>query len=139
MASTTSAPTVRKRLHPGSAGMLVGGLLIIVGSMLPWIFVAGLTMSGSLPLKLWLLSAGCIAVAGALIARRWSVVAHCAVAGLTAGVLVAWQLALLIRISASTDAWGAALPSIGLVMVGGGAVVVLATGVRVLRTPAAAA
>ncbi|MCA5893372.1 hypothetical protein LEP48_08405 [Isoptericola sp. NEAU-Y5] len=136
MASTTSAPATRKRvLHPGSPGMLVGGLLIVVGSLLPWIFVAGLTMSGSLPLKLWLLSSGCLAVAGALVPRRWFAIVHCALAGLTAGVLVAWQLALLIRISATTDAWGAALPSIGLVMVGGGAVVTLATAVRLVRAP----
>lgn len=151
MASTTSStlgnllrasgrvPVRRKQiLHPGSLGMLVGGLLLIVGSLVPWIVVAGLTMYGGLTQKLLLLSAGFIAVAGAVIPRRWPAVVHGAIAGLTGAALVVGQLYKLVYYSATTDAWGAILPSVGLVMVGGAAVVLLATALRLARTPAVA-
>ncbi|AEG43820.1 hypothetical protein [Isoptericola variabilis] len=141
MASTTSAtaPTARRRvLHPGSVGMLVGGLMTVVGSLLPWVVVLGVTLYGTGGGGLWTLCAGFVAIAGALVPRRWSAVAHCAVAGGATAFIAGWQLVRIVDLSASSGAWGQVLPSMGLVMVAGGAVVLLRTGVRVWRTPAVA-
>ncbi|WP_418277477.1 hypothetical protein ACNHYB_05895 [Isoptericola jiangsuensis] len=149
MASTTSAslanllraggrvPTRRKRiLHPGSVGMLVGGLAVIVGSLLPWVITPVGTLSGTAGPGLWTLCGGFIAVAGALFPRRWFAIIHALVAGGTVALVAGWQLVRLVQVSAATDAWGQAMPGIGLVLVSGGAVVLLATAVRLLRTPA---
>lgn len=142
MASTTSAtaPTARRRvLHPGSVGMLVGGLVTVVGSLLPWVSTPMGTLLGTAGPGLWTLSAGFLAIAGALIPSRWSAIAHCAVAGLAVGGIAGAQLVRILTLSASTGAWGQLLPGIGLVMVAGGAVLLLRTGVRLLRTPPVAA
>ncbi len=118
--------------------MLVGGLMLIVGSLMPWVMTPVGILFGTAGGGLWTMCAGFLAVAGALIPRRWSAVAHCAVVGLASAGIAGWQLARIVQLSAATDAWGALVPSIGLVMVAGGAVVVLRTGVRLLRTPVAA-
>ncbi len=142
MASTMSAiaPTTRRRvLHPGSIGMLVGGLMAVVGSLLPWVMTPLGVVYGTAGGGLWTLCAGFVAVAGALINHRWSAVAHCAVAGLATTGIAAWQLVHLATLSAATDSWGRLLPSIGLVMVAGAGVVLLRTGVRVWRAPVVSA
>ncbi|NOW01130.1 hypothetical protein [Isoptericola chiayiensis] len=149
MASTTSSAlgnllraggrtaTPRKRvLHPGSVGMLVGALLVIVGSLLPWVVTPVGTLSGTGGPGLWTLCAGFVGVAGAVIPRRWVAVSHSLVAGTGTAFVAGWQLVRLVQVSSATDAWGQAMPGIGLVMAAGGAVVLLATGVRLLRTPA---
>lgn len=148
MASTTSAtlgtllrggraPKQRKRiLHPGSAGLLVGALVVIVGSLLPWVLTPFGSISATTGPGLWTLAGGFIAVAGALIPRRWSAIMHCFISGGTVGFVAGWQLVRLAEISAQTGSWGQAMPGIGLVMVTGGAVILLATGIRLLRTPA---
>jgi len=46
---------------------------------------------------------------------------------------VVWQVARLLYLSAGTDSWGKLLPGIGLVMVAGGAVVLLRTGHRLVK------
>jgi hypothetical protein len=149
MASTTSAslgnllraggraPTQRKRiLHPGSVAMLVGGLAVIVGSLLPWVITPIANLSG-LAGPGWLtLCGGFIAVAGALFPRRWFAITHCLIAGGTVALVAGWQLVRLAQISAANDSWGQAMPGIGLVLVTGGAVILLATAVRLMRTPA---
>ncbi len=115
--------------------MLAGGALAVVGSLLPWVMTPLGVLYGTGGGGLWTLCAGFVAIAGALVPRRWSAIAHCAVAGLAAGGIVGWQLARLAALSAATDSWGRLLPSIGLVMVAGGAVVLLRTGLRLWRTP----
>jgi hypothetical protein len=151
MASTTStslgnllraggrAGKPRKQiLHPGSVGLLVGALAVIVGSMMPWVLtplgnINGLAGGG------WLtLCGGFIAVAGALIPRRWVAVSHSFLAGGTVAFVAGWQLLRLVQVSEATGSWGQAMPGIGLVMVVGGAAILLATGVRLVRTPAVA-
>ncbi|WP_402464457.1 hypothetical protein [Isoptericola aurantiacus] len=151
MASTTSsalgnllraggrAPARRTRvLHPGSIGMLVGALMVIVGSLMPWVITPLGNLGGTAGPGLWTLCAGFVAVAGAVLPRRWVAISHSLVAGTGAGFVAVWQLVRLAQISGETGSWGQAMPGIGLVMVTGGAVVLLATGVRLLRTPATA-
>ncbi|GAA1971811.1 hypothetical protein GCM10009718_04430 [Isoptericola halotolerans] len=151
MASTTSASLgnllraggrtgkPRKQiLHPGSIGLLVGALVVVVGSLLPWVLTPFGSISGTAGPGLWTLCAGFVAVAGALLPRRWVAISHGLVAGGGAGFVAVWQLVRLGQVSATTDAWGQAMPGIGLVMVAGGAVILLATTVRLIRTPAVA-
>lgn len=151
MASTTSASLgnlfraggragkPRKQiLHPGSVGLLVGALTVIVGSMLPWVITPVGSISGTAGPGLWTLCGGFLAVAGALLPRRWVAISHGLVAGGGVALVAGWQLVRLVQVSAATDAWGQAMPGIGLVMVAGGAVVLLATTVRLVRTPAVA-
>ncbi|NNU28025.1 hypothetical protein HLI28_10780 [Isoptericola sp. JC619] len=133
-------PARRTRVfHPGSLGMLLGALAVIVGSLLPWVITPVGTLSGTAGPGLWTLCAGFVAVAGAVIPRRWVAISHSLVAGTSVAFVVGWQLVRLGEVSAATDSWGQAMPGIGLVMAAGGAVVLLATGVRVLRSPAVAA
>lgn len=149
MASTTSSSltnllraggrtTVQRRriLHPGSVAMLVGGLAVIVGSLLPWVLTPFGSLSGTSGPGLWTLCGGFIAVAGALFPRRWAAIVHCLIAGGTVGLVAGWQIARLVQISETNDSWGQAMPGIGLVLVSGGAVILLATAVRLIRTPA---
>ncbi|MFV2144383.1 MULTISPECIES: hypothetical protein [Isoptericola] len=147
MASTTSASLgnllaaggrarkPRKQImHPGSVGLLVGALAVIVGSMLPWVITPLGNISGTAGPGLWTLCGGFIAVAGALIPRRWVAVSHSFLAGGAVAFVAGWQLLRLVQISEATDAWGQAMPGIGLVMSLGGAVILLTTGVRLVRT-----
>ncbi|GAA4432072.1 hypothetical protein GCM10023169_37390 [Georgenia halophila] len=135
MASTTSAnaPAVRKRVfHPGSLGMLLGGVLALVGSLLPWVMTPVGSLPGLAGPGLWTLSAAFIAIAGALLPYRKIAIGHCLAAGLAVAVIAGWQLGRLVYLSAITDAWGQMLPGIGLVMVSGGAVILLRTGYRLV-------
>jgi hypothetical protein len=133
MSSPSHAPVARRRvLHAGSVAMLIGGLITVVGSMLPWVTTPFGSLSGLVGPGLWTLCAGFIAVAGALIPRRTIAIVHCLLPGLAGALIAAWQLLRLLQISASTGAWGQVLPGMGLVMVGGGAVILLRTGWRLL-------
>jgi hypothetical protein len=137
MASTVRAdapPNRRRVIHRGTAGMLVGGLIVVVGSLLPWVTTPLGSLSGTAGPGLWTLSAGFIAVAGAVLPFRKVAIGHCLVAGFVAAAIVFWQVARLGYLSAATDAWGQLLPGMGLVMVAGGAVVLLRTGFRLVST-----
>lgn len=128
-----TAPATRRRiLHRGSTGMLVAGALLVVGSALPWVMTPFGTVSGLAGPGLWTLSAGFLVIAGALLPFRVLAIAHCLVPGIGVATLVAWQVARLVQLSAATGEWGQMLPGMGLVMVAGGAVVVLRTGYRLV-------
>jgi hypothetical protein len=114
--------------------MLVGGLIVAVGSLLPWVTTPFGSLSGTAGPGLWTLSAGFIAVAGALLPVRKVAIGHCLVAGFAVAAIVVWQVVRLGYLSAATDAWGQLLPGIGLVMAAGGAVVLLRTGFRLVST-----
>lgn len=129
------APAVRSRVfHAGSAGMLVGGLIVLVGSFLPWVMTPFGSLSGTDGPGLLTLSAGFIAVAGALLPYRRVAIAHALVAGLGIAVIVVWQVVRLVHLSAVTEAWGQLLPGMGLVMAAGAAVILLRTGRRLVAT-----
>lgn len=114
--------------------MLVGGLLATVGSLLPWVSTPFGSIPGTGGGGLWTLSAGFIAIAGALLPYRKVAIAHCLLPGAAVAVIAVWQVARLINLSAVTDSWGQLLPGMGLVMVSGGAVILLRTGVRLISS-----
>lgn len=120
-------------LHPGSMGMLMGGLVLIVGSLLPWVYTPFGSLSGTDGPGLWTLCCGFLAVAGALMPFRRIALAHAALPGAAAGAIVGWQAARIVQLSASTNSWGQLLPSIGMVLVAGGAVILVRTAVRLYR------
>lgn len=112
--------------------MLVGGLITVIGSMLPWVVTPLGPLSGTGGPGLWTLSAGFLAIAGAVLPYRRVAIAHCLLPGFAAGAIVVWQVARLAYLSASTDSWGKLLPGMGLVMAAGGAVILLRTGYRMV-------
>jgi hypothetical protein len=118
-------------MHVGSAGMIFGGLLILVGSLLPWVSTPVGHLSGAAGAGLWTLCAGTVAIAGALLPYRRLAFAHALLPGIAVAVLVAWQLLRIAQLSASTDSWGSLLPGMGLVIVGGGAFVLVHTALRI--------
>lgn len=128
-----SAPPVRRRVfHVGSVGMLVGGLITVVGSLLPWVMTPLGSLSGTAGPGLWTLSAGFIAIAGALLPFRKVAIAHCLLPGFAVAAIIIWQLGRLVQLSATTDSWGQLLPGMGLVMAAGGAAILLRTGFRLV-------
>jgi hypothetical protein len=110
--------------------MLVGGIITVVGSLLPWVTTPLGSLSGMVGPGLWTLCAGFIAIAGALMPNRKIAIAHCLVPGLAVGFIAAWQVVHLLTISATTSSWGKVLPGMGLVMVSGGAVILIRAGWR---------
>ena len=132
----TAPPARRRILHAGSAGMIIGGLVTVVGSLLPWVMTPLGSLSGTAGPGLWTLSAGFIAVAGGLMPNRKLAIGHSLVPGLAVAAIVAWQVARLLQLSATTDSWGQLLPGMGLVMAAGGAVILLRTGFRLVTSPA---
>ena len=128
MASSTGAATTsthRRILHAGSVGMLIGGALLIIGSITPWVSTPLGNLSGMAGPGLWVLCGGTIAMAGALLPYRTLAILHALLPAVLAGGLVLWQLAHLAHLSATTDSWGRMLPGIGLVFVVGGTVLLL--------------
>lgn len=113
--------------------MMVGGLLVVVGSMLPWAMTPIASLSGLVGPGLWTLSAGFLALAGAVLPYRRVAIAHAAIGALLPTVLVLWQLGRLVYLSAITDAWGQLLPGMGLVMVTGGAALLARICYRMIR------
>lgn len=116
--------------------MLVGGLLVAVGSLLPWVSTPLGSLSGTVGGGLWTLCAAMLAIAGALLPYRRVAFWHALVPGLAVAGIAAWQISRLLYLSATTDAWGQLLPGIGLVMVAGGSVFLLRTARRLHTMPA---
>jgi hypothetical protein len=135
-ASPTSPTRSNRRriLHRGSVGMIVGGLIAVVGSLLPWVMTPFGSLSGTAGPGLWTLSAGFIAIAGALLPYRKVAIAHCLGPGFAVAAIVVWQVARLVQLSAVTGGWGELLPGMGLVMAAGSAVILLRTGFRLIST-----
>lgn len=113
--------------------MLVGGLLAVIGSLLPWVSTPVGSLSGMAGPGLWTLSSGFLAIGGALMPYRRVALFHAALAGLTAIGLAAWQAARIVEISSATNAWGELLPGMGLVMIAGSGVVLMRAAWRLLR------
>jgi hypothetical protein len=130
--ATTAAPARRRVLHAGSLGMIIGGLLALVGSLLPWVITPFGSLSGTAGPGLWTLCAGFIAIAGALLPYRMVAIGHALLPGLAVAAIVVWQVARLVYLSSATGSWGQLMPGIGMVMVAGGAVVLLRTAMRLI-------
>ncbi|SNR40891.1 hypothetical protein SAMN06265360_10565 [Haloechinothrix alba] len=121
-------------LHTGSPGMLLGGLLLLVGSLLPWVSTPVGSLAGTVGPGLWTLCAGTLVIAGALLPYQRVALLHAVLPALVVATIVVWQLGRMIHISATTGGWGQVLPGIGLVMVAGGAVIVLRAARRIHAT-----
>lgn len=99
------------------AWVFIFAVLIMVGSVLPWVDTIAGSLSGYQGAGLWTLSGGAIVLAGGLLhsvlGRRWVTVAHAAVGGGAALALGGWQSIRLLRLCAG----GACVPGVGLVLV----------------------
>lgn len=113
--------------------MMVGGLLVVVGSMLPWALTPIAPLSGLVGPGLWTIGAGFIALAGAVLPYRRIAIAHAGLGATVSLALVTWQLGHLVYLSAITAAWGQLLPGMGMVMVTGGAVILVRSCLRMYR------
>lgn len=113
-------PSRRTRWPYAGAGqkpLLMAALLMVVGSMLPWVMtpvgnLLGVAGAGVLTLYL-----AVIGIAGALIRRRLPALIQATVTGAGAIALTTWQLGRLAQLSAATDTWGQLVPGVGLIMV----------------------
>lgn len=110
--------------------MIVGGLLIAVASLLPWVSTPLGSLPGTAGPGLWTLSAAMLAIAGALLPFRRIALVHALLPGIAVAAIVIWQIARLIQLSATTAGWGRLLPGMGLVMAAGGSVVLLRVACR---------
>ncbi|MBL0885098.1 hypothetical protein [Myceligenerans indicum] len=138
MSSTSSASraTARRRiLHPGSVMMIVGALCVLAGSVLPWVRTAAGNLPGYGGAGILTAALGMLLFSGAVIPHRVSAITHCLVVGLPVAALVVWQSVKLGLTVASTGAWWHVWAGEGLVLVGTGAAVVLATAWRLYRNP----
>ncbi|GAA1772385.1 hypothetical protein [Streptomonospora arabica] len=132
----SAAPPARRGiLHTGSFGLMTGGLLLIIGAFTPWVSTPLGNLSAMAGPGLWLLCAGVVAVAGALLPHRTLALAHALIPAAAGGSLVVWQLAKIAQISAETDSWGKMLPGVSMVIVAGG-VVLLFSAARRMYTAA---
>lgn len=99
------------------AWVFIFALLIMLGSVLPWVDTIAGSLSGHQGAGLWTLSGGAIVLAGGLLhsvlGRRWVTVAHAAIGGAAALVLAGWQGLRLLRLCGG----GACAPGVGLVLV----------------------
>ena len=86
--------------------MIVGGLISVVGSLLPWVSTPLGSLSGTAGPGLWTLSAGFLAIAGALLPYRRVALVHALGPGVVIAGIAGWQAARLIELSARTDSWG---------------------------------
>jgi hypothetical protein len=120
-------------MHPGSIGMLLGGLITVVGSLLPWVTTPFGSLYGFSGAGLYTICCGFIAIAGALLPYRKVAIGHSLAAGGIIAILCLWQLGKLLDVAITSDTWGKALPGMGLVMVAGGAVILLRTGYRLVK------
>jgi hypothetical protein len=114
--------------------MLIGGLASVVGSLLPWVTTPFGSLSGIHGAGLYTICCGFIAIAGALLPYRRVAIAHSLGPGVLVALLCVWQVGRLAQVSATTGSWGKVLPGMGLVMIGGAAVILLRTGYRLIKT-----
>lgn len=135
--SSTSGTAVRRRVfHPGSLAMAVGGLCVFIGSVLPWISTPLGDIPGHASYLGWAtMAVAPLAFAGAVLPFRRVAIGHCLVVAaptVAAGVI---YLAQVVQLNVIAGTFPTAWPGMGLVMIIGGAVILLRTAWRLRRTP----
>lgn len=125
----------RRASWPGRTRLAAGAALVILGAMLPWVMTPLGNVRGLSGAGLWTLYAGLFAGGGAALPWPRLSAWHAPVLAAAAIGLPAWQLARLAWISATTDAWGAALPGVGLVVTLAGGVLAVGAFRRRPRRP----
>lgn len=126
--------------HPGSWSMATGGLMLIVATFLPWVYVTltqgiigeSFALRGTDGPGVATIALGFLAFAGAFVPKRRLAIAHAAVAGVLVALMVAVQAWNIVAASLET-AWGSFLPGMGVVLAGGGAVLLIRSSWTMLR------
>lgn len=131
-AAATSSPR-RRGSWPGRSRLAAGAALVVLGAVLPWVMTPFGNVRGLGGAGLWTLYAGLFAAGGAALPWPRLSAWHAPVLAAAAIGLPVWQLVRLGWISATTEAWGAALPGVGLVVTLAGGV--LAVGAFRRRLP----
>ncbi|MFD0773590.1 hypothetical protein ACFQZ2_06570 [Streptomonospora algeriensis] len=126
-----AAPAARRGiLHAGSFRMIGGGLLLIIGAFTPWLYTPVLNMPAMQGPGLWLLCAGVLAIAGALLPYRLVALAHALVPAAAGGAMVVGQLGLIAYHSTVSDTWGTILPGVSMVIACAGVAILLSAARR---------
>jgi hypothetical protein len=103
---------------PGQKLLLFAAVGIFLGTSLPWARVLGESLWGSPNALTWTISAGCAALAGAMVPFRTFMFASAAFGGVVAVVFAVWQTARIIdRCPLSLDCLPG--PGLGFLLVGG--------------------
>jgi hypothetical protein len=103
---------------PGQRHLLFAAIGIFLGTSLPWALVLGESLWGSSNALTWTISAGCAALAGAMVPSRTFMLASAAFGGVVAVVFAVWQTARIIdRCPLSLDCLPG--PGLGFLLVGG--------------------
>ncbi|MFD2796719.1 hypothetical protein ACFS27_24390 [Promicromonospora vindobonensis] len=136
--SSTSGTAVRRAFHPGSLAMAIGGLCVMIGSVLPWISTPLGHIPGHASYLGWAtMAVAPLAFAGAVLPFRRVAIGHCLVVAVPGAVAVVWSVVQMVQVSVTTDSWGKMWPGMGLVMIAGGTVIMLRTAWRLRRADAA--
>lgn len=112
----------------GQRRMLIASIIVIAGSVLPWVDTVNGTFLGVQGAGMWTLAAGGMGLAGGMLRRRGIVIGHAAVVAIVPTVLAGWQLLRLLRLCGG----GACAPHIGLGLVLFGGVFALAALLQLL-------
>lgn len=125
-------PATRRPVHPARRRLTVAVILVLVGSFLPWIYVAGMPVSGARGPGIWTAYAGILGIAAALMPWHRVGGGHAVVMAATCVGLPAWQLTAVIQ----RVGFGGWAPGPGLVMVAFGGIIAGQCAWRLLREPA---
>jgi hypothetical protein len=123
----------RRPMHPARKRLILGVLLVMVGSFLPWFYVAGIPQSGALGPGLWTFYGAMLGLAGVLLPFHRINGGHAAVMAGICLAIPAWQLVRLIG-EVGFQGW---MPGPGMVMVVAGGLVAARCALGLLREPAA--
>ena len=127
--SLVGSDRVRRPMRPGRKRLVLAVVLVMIGSFLPWIYVAGVPKSGILGPGLWTFYASMLGLAGVLLPFRRVGAGHAAAMAAAALALPLWQLGHTLRLVG----FGGWLPGPGLVMVFGGGVLAAGAAWQMLR------
>lgn len=106
--AVTPAPA---RSHPAARRRLrIAAVVVLVGSVLPWVDTAAGNFLGVQGAGLWTLSAGGIGLAGSMLPQHRLVVAHAAVLAVVATLLSVAQVLRLVDVCSA----GGCVPGVGL-------------------------
>ncbi len=125
----------RRSGHPARKKLVFAVVLVVIGSFLPWIYVAGVPKSGILGPGLWTFYAAMLGVAGVLLPFRRVGAGHAAAMAAAAVAVPVWQVGHIVNL-VGLGGW---MPGPGLVMVLGGGVLAAGAAWRMWREPVLAA
>jgi hypothetical protein len=88
--------TRRWPYFPGQLQLLLAGVAMVVGSLLPWAYVVGVLLSASPVALMWALWAGVVTIAAGVVRWRRVVLVSALAGGLTGAFFAAWQTARIL-------------------------------------------